>query len=57
MTVMASLNQGRGESSLGLVRVITGTAEASEFGAAEASDPAARIALAAMGEVMGSVAN
>jgi hypothetical protein len=57
MTVMASLNQGRGESSIGLVRVMTGTADASEFGAAEASGPEAWIALAAMGVVMGSVAN
>jgi hypothetical protein len=57
MIFMASLNHGRGESSTGLERVMTGTADASEFGAAEASAPEAEIALAAMGEVIGSVAN
>jgi hypothetical protein len=57
MIVMASLNHGRGDSSDGVERVMTGTADASDFGAAEASAPDARTPLAAIGEVMGSVAN
>jgi hypothetical protein len=51
--VMASL----GNSSIGVERVIIGTADPSDFGAAEASAPEAISPLAALGEVTDSVAN
>ena len=54
---MASFSHGRGDSSLGVERVIIGSADPSDCGAAEASVPEAMSPLAAIGEVMGSVAN
>ena len=59
MIVMASFSHGRGDSSIGVgtERVMIGSADPSDCGAAEASALEARSPLAATGEAMGSVVN
>ena len=57
MIAMASFNHGRGNSSTGVERVMIGSADPSDSGAAEASAPEARSPLAVTAEAMGSVAN